>query len=448
MKEIIIIPGCTDLNRGDQALVWETAELIKAVNSDTNFTVLESGTNPEDIELQSRQTKKLGYTILPKILRHPSRISNTKTKKSIKYTKVDYVLWGFQSVVDLVYTSALLSQFSVINNFGKLFLSASQKESLKRFQEAELIAVKGGGFIHAYGRASDFYTMYFSLYHILLAHRYKKNVIVFPNSIGPVKGYFTRKLVKYVLGNCKLVTVREQVSLNYVQENLKIKAKLYPDLGFYLKNTATEGRKYLLDKQVPLDSKKTVGITLRPYRFPNSQDPEQRYNEYIAEIQEFVKLAIENNYHPIFFAHTLGPGSHEDDRLAIADVRKRLDQNLLQNTSYIEDFDLNCVNVMDLYSQLDFMVGTRFHSVIFALNVNVPSIAIAYGGNKSFGIMNDMKLPEFVYPIEKFSGKTLYSLMESGIENKQIYLNKIKDYRVYLDAIYSEFIEDVRRIQE
>ncbi len=448
MKEIIIIPGCTDLNRGDQALVWETAELIKAVNSDTNFTVLESGTNPEDIELQSRQTKKLGYTILPKILRHPSRISNTKTKKSIKYTKIDYVLWGFQSVIDLVYTSALLSRFSVINNFGKLFLSASQKESLKRFQEADLIAVKGGGFIHAYGRVSDFYTMYFSLYHILLAHRYKKNVIVFPNSIGPVKGYFTRKLVRYVLGNCKLITVREQVSLNYVEDNLKIQAKLYPDLGFYLKNTTTGGRRYLLDKQVPLDSKKTVGITLRPYRFPNSQDPEQRYNEYIAEIQEFVKLAIENNYHPIFFAHTLGPGSHEDDRLAIADVRNRLDQNLLQNTSYIEDFDLNCVNVMDLYSQLDFMVGTRFHSVIFALNVNVPSIAIAYGGNKSFGIMNDMKLPEFVYPIEKFSGQTLFSLMESGIENKQKYLDKIKVYRVYLDAIYSEFIEDVKRILE
>jgi colanic acid/amylovoran biosynthesis protein len=446
MKEIIIIPGCTDLNRGDQALVWETAELIRAVNPECNFTVLESGTNPDDIELQSRQTRVLGYTILPKVLRHPSRISNTKTKKSIKYTKLDYLLWGFQSIIDLIYTSALLSRFSVINNFGKLFLSASQIESLKRFQEANLIAVKGGGFIHAYGRVSDFYTMYFSLYHILLAHRFQKDVIVFPNSIGPVKGYFTRKLVKYVLRNCKLITAREQVSLNYLSEDLKIKAKLYPDLGFYLKNTASGGLSYLIDKGVPIGAKKTVGITLRPYRFPNSEDPEQRYKEYIAEINAFVKLAVENDYHPIFFAHTLGPGSHEDDRLAIIDVRKTLNQNLLDQTTYIEDFNLNCIDVMDLYSHLDFMVGTRFHSVIFALNVNVPSIAIAYGGNKSFGIMNDMKLPEFVYPIEKFSGQTLFNLMESGIENKADYLNKIKNYRFYLEEIYKEFINDVDRI--
>lgn len=445
-KEIIIVPGCTDLNRGDQALVWETASVMEEVIPNASFCVLESGTKKEDIILQSRQTEQLGFRIIPKILKHPSRITQNDHSKNVGYSKKDYILWGFQGLLDLFYTLLLLSNFSPFHKLGSLFLNKEQKGTMNRFKNAHTVVVKGGGFIHAYGKMTDFYTMYFSLYHVLLAIRFKRTVLVFPNSIGPVKGFFTRKLVKHILSNCSLVTVREQVSEKYLQESLHLKTDLYPDLGFYLKPKNDDYSSYLINRGIPLGTKKLVGITLRPYRFPNSPDPEQRYIDYITEIISFVTKAINANYHVIFFAHTLGPSSHEDDRLAIADVLKKLPDTLRAHYSYIEDFDLDCKDIMGLYSHLDFMAGTRFHSVIFALNVNVPCVAIAYGGNKSFGIMSDMELEEYVYPIENFKGEVLYNLLNKATNDKALYVEKIKMYRLYLESSRISLIDQIASI--
>ncbi len=442
-KEIIIIPGCTDLNRGDQALVWESANLVADLDPKARFCVLESGTKKEDIHLQSRQTKALGFEIIPKVLRHPSRITQNSAKQSVGYSKTNYILWGMQGVYDLLATSLVLSRWVLLNKIGEAFLGKEQKATVERFRKADAVIVKGGGFIHAYGRVTDFYTMYFSLYHVLLALRFRRKVMIFPNSIGPVKGYFTRKLVKRVLTGCKLVTVRERVSENYLRDSFGLQPGLFPDLGFYLKPKQQDYRNYLLSKGVPLGKKKLVGVTLRPYRFPNSPDPEVRYRNYVDEIVNFVKLATNEDFHIVFFAHTLGPSSHEDDRLAIKDVLAKLPSELNGRYSYLEDFDLDCKDIMGLYSHLDFMVGTRFHSVIFALNVNVPCLAIAYGGNKSFGIMADMKLSEFVYPIEGFKGSRFYELLLSAVNDKQTYLEKIAAYRVYLDNARIELQREI-----
>lgn len=445
-KEIIIIPGCTDLNRGDQALVWESANLIQEVIGDAHFCLLESGTKKEDIILQSRQTEALGFDIIPKVLKHPSRITQNSSKKNVGYSKTDVILWGLQGVSDLFCTSLVISRFTLLNKIGSWFLSEEQRKTVQRFKNAHAIVVKGGGFIHAYGKMTDFYTMYFSLYHVLLGLRYKKNVIVFPNSIGPVKGFFTRKLVNYILSNCKLVTVREKVSQKYLSDSLSLETHLFPDLGFYLESKDKDYLSYYQERNIPIGTKKLVGITLRPYRFPNSPDPDARYKSYISEIEKFVITAIDNNFHIVFFAHTLGPSSHEDDRLAIQDVLKALPEQVKADYSYIEDFDLDCKDIMGLYSHLEFMVGTRFHSVIFALNVNVPCVAIAYGGNKSFGIMADMELSEYVYPIEQFEGKKLFELLLKATGNKTIYIDKIKKYRIYLESSRKELIEKISNI--
>jgi len=114
--------------------------------------------------------------------------------------------------------------------------------------------------------------------------------------------------------------------------------------------------------------------------------------------------------------------------------------------SYVEDFDLDCKDIMGLYSYLEFMVGTRFHSVIFALNVNVPCVAIAYGGNKSFGIMTDMRLSQYVYPIENFEGQKLFELLQTATSDKSIYIEKIKVYRIYLESSRKELIEKIAKI--
>ncbi len=436
-KEIFVLPANTDLNRGDQALVWETIELMKEVVPDSKFVLFESGTTAKDVHLQSRQTKNLGYEVIPKVLIHPSRISNKSksNKEHISHSLSNKVFWGIQAVIDFMSSSFLLSRFTLLNKLGQMFLDSSQKQTVERIRACYAVAVKGGGFIHAYGKATDFYTMYFLLYHVMLAQRFNKRVFVFPNSIGPVKGSLTRWLVKRVLRKCELVTVREQVSHDYLKDSLGIQSRLFPDLGFYLKGKSrSNGFNYLLSKGIPLGAKPVVGITLRPYRFPNSKDPFDRYNSYINAIKNFVVQVVEQGGHVVFFAHTLGPSLHEDDRIALKEVINVLPNECRAGITYLEDYELDCKDFVDLYSHIDVMVGTRFHSVIFALNSFVPCIAIGYGGNKSFGIMKDMKLDSFVFSIEEVTTEHLIWAFRKITEDKEGYVERIRIHREYLDS--------------
>ena len=70
------------------------------------------------------------------------------------------------------------------------------------------------------------------------------------------------------------------------------------------------------------------------------------------------------------------------------------------------------------YNQLDFLIGTRFHSVIFSLTSGVPCIAIEYE-HKSRGIMRELGLEHWVLAIgdvtEARLGRLFDKLVASGM---------------------------------
>lgn len=62
MEKVLIIPGNTDLNRGDQALVWETINLVEDIYGKNQVECSLMGElESEHAYLQNRQTEKLGY---------------------------------------------------------------------------------------------------------------------------------------------------------------------------------------------------------------------------------------------------------------------------------------------------------------------------------------------------------------------------------------------------
>ena len=137
-------------------------------------------------------------------------------------------------------------------------------------------------------------------------------------------------------------------------------------------------------------------------------------------------------------AHTIGPSAHEDDTIPLLEVYKKYEND--KRITYLYDNDLSSRDIQKLYSYYDLVIGTRFHSVIFSLNVRVPSIAIAYGGNKAYGIMKDMDLEEFVIPIENPNAEVLYAKMKMVFSNKEGYLNKLDVYREKLSKQRQDLI--------
>ena len=92
------------------------------------------------------------------------------------------------------------------------------------------------------------------------------------------------------------------------------------------------------------------------------------------------------------------------------------------------------------------MIGTRFHSVIFSLNVNVPSIAIAYGGNKGKGIMNFLGNDDFSIDMDKISHETLVDKFIKLDSNRDAYLENLKEKRRMIENERNRLISEIRTI--
>lgn len=435
-KKILIIPTCTDFNRGDQALVLETRRIIDQVHGNNDTYMMSTG--------ETSQCEALGLKKFGDILKHPSRFDKNSSS-NISYNLWLKFRWGIIASFDFILSLLILN--SLTRAILLPFLKSDTKRSLKLYSDCDAIYVKGGGFLHDYSKGMvGLYTIYYQTYHIRLALKMKKNVYIMPNSFGPFKNSLTVKMINKILDKCKLSTAREDISAKGISNGLGRDLPLYPDLGFFLPAAKKSwAMKYLKNTGLNVSKEKFVGITVRPYRFYNSDNPTMRYMEYKKAFARFINYLHENNYKTMLTVHTRAENDHENDERCVAEIYEMLSNNARESVFIINDNNLDCHDLKALYGLCDYVVGTRFHSVIFAITQNVPCIAITYGGNKGEGIMNDMGLGDFAIDIEKVTFDNLREKFTYIIKNTESVDRKIKRYLLATNQKYKELVDAVRK---
>lgn len=415
-KVYLILPGCDDTNRGDQALIWETVTLAKQAGFDGRYFML---ADPD----KSKQSEAENIESIDLILPHPS--TRFKKNNNIRYGMSLKLKWAFISLLDCIRAFAVL--IAPLRPIVKLLSGKKIKASIDAFKCADAAFVKGGGFLHAYGGIVSTYTVFYQLYHIQLALSMGKDVYVMPNSYGPFMGPGSAWLVKKVLGKCKTVTVRESISKESLEQTTGVSTRLFPDLAFYLEPCKELSAEQLLKlSAIPFGEKKCVALTMRPYRFPRSEDPAAEYDKYKNTLCEFVRYLSKEGYHPVLIEHTYADNEHEQDMSCINDIAAILGDSCCY-TVY-SDLSLTCRQLKYVYSKFDYIVGTRFHSVIFSVASGVPAIAITYGGNKGQGIMKDIGIERLAVGIEELTVPVLKERFEYLVKNRADICDIIENY--------------------
>ena len=91
---------------------------------------------------------------------------------------------------------------------------------------------------------------------------------------------------------------------------------------------------------------------------------------------------------------------------------------------------------------MDYFVGTRMHSNIFATSMAVPTTAIAYE-KKTNGIMETVGLQHYVVEINDITAEDLYNKVEDMIVNKK----KIKkQLSCNIKDIRKEILEKIEKV--
>ncbi len=405
MRTAIIVPGVTDLNKGDQALVWETHRLVQDTNCFDQIYIVSTGDTPQEHELLCGQSEAKGYQLVETLLKHPRRGQHNEAEV-IKESAVSFLRLAFRAVLDFC-SQWLLLLICRSESLVSFFYSAKTVQSVRQFRAAEVLFVKGGGFIHAYGEKTAPYLMWFFLFYVRLGKALGKKVVFLPNSYGPFQGFTVAKQVKSVFATLDKVYAREALSAQKLGELMGESIQVSPDLGFYLQMDASAAALQLLARyNLDPSTQKLVGITIRPWRFPGLPNPESLYANYLQSVQTLAKHLVDSGYQVVFCNQSIGPNAHEDDRNAIREILKDWNHPAVH---WIDE-NLPCDVLKAVYSHFYAFVGTRFHSVIFSLTSCVPSIAIGYGGNKAKGIMADFNMPEYTIPIEVVSADKLVKM--------------------------------------
>lgn len=407
--EILITHGWSEENAGDYAIENSIVNVINDVSGERNHFTFYSLFDKRDARLYQHNTLKSKNENI-------SIISSFWGTPPIQYNTFKKILYIFISLI----------KFLFITGFLKLGISLDKR--IQYFKKADLVVVKGGTFIYTISGLRGIIFGLRILYPIIISVILKKKIIVAPHSFGPFNNKLMDAIIFYYLRKLDWIYCRENESVDLLKKRKVERCSFLPDMAFYNEGCV---RKEKLDY--------AVGITARPLEFLQ-KNKTQVYENYLQSMIDFIE-EITIKYPSIFIKlipQVIGPDPREDDAVSLKYIYDKLSDSAKLRTELIKSQLRHPQELITMYSELDILIGTRMHSIIFALLSGVKPIAISYLGPKHRGIMESFKLSEYVTGIDTIQKEFLVN-KTSDLLKMDLSAAILKDAASFKRMIYEEF---------
>ncbi|WP_327066252.1 polysaccharide pyruvyl transferase family protein [Kitasatospora sp. NBC_01302] len=293
-------------------------------------------------------------------------------------------------------------------------LPAEVRREVDAVASADLVVSMGGGYFNARPGLDGYQNVFYVVLPLLLALRRGVPVVLAPQSFGPFPAPAQRRLAAYVVRRAALVLAREDVSVDILAEcgvrGTPVRRAVDSGFAFAPPPQGDWRARIGVDPHATL-----VGVTARQWLAPGRQEQYER--ALAATIDAVRATGAQVVLIPQVTTDYLG----DDDRI----VERRI-AGYCATPPLRVDETVDYRDLKGLYAECAYVLGTRFHSVIFALTSGVPCIAIEYE-HKTRGIMRDLGLESWVLPIADVSAASLGTLVERLRTGREEYLRTLAE---------------------
>ncbi|MEM3485589.1 MAG: polysaccharide pyruvyl transferase family protein [Candidatus Methanomethyliaceae archaeon] len=232
---------------------------------------------------------------------------------------------------------------------------------------------------------------------VFMAHLFNKPLYILPQSIGPLKRWWEKKLLKWCYSKAEIIFLRDQFSIELAMSlGIPINKVFYGiDPAFALLPEAEEEALKLLISHGWTPNKPSLGVTvIAPMGKSLSQDIVRNYYEILA--RGIADFALKHDFQIVFFCQVCGPTYLENDRYPTLSIYQKVcsvtSQVILVDTIVSPQLLKAC------YGKMDIFLASRLHSGIFSISMGVPTIFIGYLP-KTMGILKSLEIEDFCIDI-------------------------------------------------
>jgi len=277
------------------------------------------------------------------------------------------------------------------------------KMVIKSLKESDLFLSGGGSLLQD---ITGWKSIPYYLGQVLLARLMGSKTAFYAQGIGPVNNQINRKLLKWVGNKADFISLRDNKSRTILIKfgiNSQL-IKVYADPVFSLQPKIKVN--YFKGK------KPIIGIVVRPWGNNNYLKPLVEAIEYIACLTKARVVIIPFHY-------------YQDQKIS-----QQLKEQLAINADVLEGL-YSPEEMLNIFSSLDFCIGIRLHSLVFAALCKVPFVGISYDP-KVTAFLRRMDVP-YNFNINNLSAELLIKESNYVWENRKKFIlnidEKVKHYR-------------------
>jgi polysaccharide pyruvyl transferase WcaK-like protein len=255
---------------------------------------------------------------------------------------------------------------------------------IKNILRCDIFICGGGGLLQD---ETSIFNIPYHLWKPLIAKTFRKKVMFYAVGVGPIKSQFSKFITHLVLKRADFITTRDERSKN-ILVNISIfpnKILISTDPSFCLPFISAQRINNLYKTEnIPLDEP-TIGVCLRQwfhsYSFipigtkdkygMRSKKDKIRYDDFTKEIARSLDYCVKEYGTNVIFI----PFHKDRDDKVHKDI---INQMKYQSNVYMIKGNYSPLEILGIISKLDFLVGMRLHSIIFAASSSVPFIGIEY----------------------------------------------------------------------